>query len=75
METYNKKLYRSKEDRIIFGVMGGFGKYFDVDPTILRVIYVVFAIFTACLPGILAYVLMALIIPEEPKVADQKTEN
>lgn len=63
MKTYNKKLFRSSENKVFAGVMGGFGEYFDIDPVLLRVIYVGFSVFTAVFPGILAYILMALIMP------------
>ncbi len=71
-KTYNKKLYRSKENRVIFGVMGGFGEYFDIDPVILRVFYTAIAVFTAVLPGILAYILMAMVMPNKPEIIREK---
>lgn len=57
MKTYNKRLYKSKDDRIIFGVMGGLGEYFDVDPVLLRVAYLGLSVFTALVPGIFTYIL------------------
>lgn len=63
MKTYNKKLFRSSENKVFGGVMGGFGEYFDIDPVLLRVIYLGFSVFTGVLPGILAYLLMASIMP------------
>lgn len=63
MKTYNKKLFRSSENKVFAGVMGGFGEYFDIDPVLLRVIYLGFSVFTGVLPGILAYLLMASIMP------------
>lgn len=64
MKTYNKKLYRSEENKVIAGVMGGLGEYFDVDPVLFRVIYLLLTIFTAAIPGVLAYILMILIVPK-----------
>ncbi len=58
-----KKLYRSRTDRKIWGVCGGLAKYFDVDPTIIRVIAVV-SIFVTGL-GIIAYIVMAIVVPLE----------
>jgi len=58
-----KKLRRSRHDRIIAGVCGGIGEYFDIDPVLVRLIWVLFAL--AGGGGILAYILAALIIPEE----------
>ncbi|MCL5409840.1 MAG: PspC domain-containing protein [Patescibacteria group bacterium] len=61
----NKKLYRSEQDRIIAGVFGGMGKYFNVDPTILRLVWVVMTVFTGLAPGLIVYILAAVIIPAE----------
>jgi phage shock protein PspC (stress-responsive transcriptional regulator) len=57
-----KKLYRSKTDRKIWGICGGLGEYFDVDPTIVRVIAIV-SIFISGL-GLVAYIVMRLMVPE-----------
>ena len=61
-----KRLYRSRTDRMLFGVAGGFARYFNMDPTIFRLLFVGAVIFTALFPGILFYVICAIIIPEEP---------
>ncbi|MCL4367387.1 PspC domain-containing protein [Patescibacteria group bacterium] len=61
----NKKLYRSEQDRIIAGVFGNMGKYFNVDPTILRLVWVVMTVFTGLAPGLIVYILAAVIIPAE----------
>ncbi len=58
-----KKLYRSRSDRMIWGVCGGLAKYFDMDPTIVRIIFVLL-IFANGL-GILAYIIMTIIVPLE----------
>lgn len=60
-----KRIYRSAKDRMLGGVCGGIGEYFDVDPTIIRLIAVVFALSGA---GILAYIIAWIIIPEQPVV-------
>jgi phage shock protein C len=59
-----RRLYRSRDDRMIAGVCGGLAAYFSVDPTIVRVI----AVATILLPGpsVIAYLVMWLIVPEEP---------
>ena len=59
-----KKLYRSRTDRKILGVCGGFAEYFNVDSTLVRVIVVLVALLGGC--GLLAYLIAALIMPEEP---------
>lgn len=59
-----KKLVRSKE-KMVAGVCGGIANYFDVDPTIVRVIYAFICCITAFLPCAIAYILLCLIIPQE----------
>ena len=59
-----KKLYRSKKNKVIAGVCGGLGEFFGVDPTIVRLLWVVLTIVSAGL-GILAYIAGWIIIPEK----------
>ena len=59
-----KKLYRSRTDKKVCGVCAGLGKYFGIDPTMVRLAAVVFTLLGGC--GLLAYIIGALIIPEEP---------
>jgi phage shock protein C len=59
-----KKIYRSKKDRKLAGVCGGLGKYFGFDPTLARVVFVFLAL-PGGLAGVLPYLLLWLIIPEE----------
>ncbi len=56
-----KKLQRSA-DKKIFGVCGGLGEYFDIDPTIIRIIFLVALIGFGT--GLLLYVILALVMPE-----------
>ena len=63
-----KKLYRSN-DKKICGVCGGIAEYFDLDPTIMRLLWVVLTLFTTVFPGVLAYIICALIVPQQA-VAD-----
>ena len=58
-----KKLYRSRTDRKIWGVCGGLAKYFDIYPTIVRVIAILSLLLGTL--GIWAYIIMALVVPEE----------
>ncbi len=60
-----KKLYRSNVNRMICGVCGGIGNYFGCDPTIIRLLMVLFAFFSFG-TGILAYFIMAIVIPTSP---------
>jgi phage shock protein C len=59
-----KKLYRSKDERMIWGICGGLAKHFDLDPTIVRVIAVLTLLFGG--GGILIYIILRFIIPLEP---------
>jgi phage shock protein PspC (stress-responsive transcriptional regulator) len=59
-----KKLYRSRTDKKIFGVCGGLAKYFNVDPTLVRVIAVA-SLFVGTL-GFWIYIILALVAPVEP---------
>ncbi len=61
-----KKLYRSRTDKKVLGVLGGFAQYFGVDATILRIIYVLLSLFVIGCP-IIIYLVVALVIPEEPE--------
>ena len=71
MKTYNKRLYKSKDNKIIAGVMGGLGEYFDIDPVLFRVLYMAFSVFTGIIPGIIAYFLMAIVMPVRPSVTNE----
>lgn len=60
----NKKFTRSIADRKIAGVCGGIARYFDWDPTIVRVVYTLLTVFTA-FSGVIVYLILALVMPEE----------
>ena len=64
-----KKLYRSKSNRMIAGVCSGVAEYVNIDPTVIRVIWVIASLFSV---GVLAYIACALVIPEKPdgKIVD-----
>lgn len=63
-----KKLYRSQENKIVAGILGGIGEYFNIDPVIVRVLFVFLAFATGVLPFIVAYIVTLFIIPKHPKV-------
>jgi len=66
-----KRLYRSRSDRMIWGVCGGLAKYFDMDPTIVRAIAVL-SIFCGSL-GVWAYIILAILVPlEDSKTTEPK---
>ncbi len=58
-----KRLYRSRTDRILWGVCGGLAKYFDIDPIIIRIIFVLTVLAGGA--GILAYIILAIVVPLE----------
>jgi phage shock protein PspC (stress-responsive transcriptional regulator) len=62
MDT-TRKLYRSKTDRKLAGVCGGLAQYFDIDATLIRVLFVAITLFGA---GLVLYLAMWIIVPEEP---------
>jgi len=65
-----KRLYRSADQKIIAGVCGGIGEYFEIDPVIVRLIWFVFFLFGGV--GVLAYIIAWMIVPlEEQAVADR----
>lgn len=65
----NRRLYRCRHDRRIAGVAAGIAEYFDADPTIVRLLWVVSIFFGGF--GLLLYIAMALIVPNEPFTAEE----
>jgi phage shock protein C len=66
MET--KKLHRSRTDQMIAGVCGGLGKYLGIDPTLIRLAFVLLLLFGIG-SGLLVYLVMMLLVPLEPESA------
>ena len=60
----NKRLYRSNSNKMIAGVCGGLGEYFDIDPTIVRLVFLIVVFFGGS--GILLYLIGAIVIPVAP---------
>ena len=60
-----KRLYRIREGKIIAGVCGGIAKYFDANPKVVRLLWVVF--FAAYGSGLVVYILFSIFVPKEPK--------
>ena len=61
-----KRLYRSRKDRKIAGVCGGLAEYFNIDPTIIRVIAVLLLL-PGGAPGLLPYIVLWIVVPEAPE--------
>jgi phage shock protein PspC (stress-responsive transcriptional regulator) len=66
-----KKLYRSRSQKMVSGVCGGLSEYFDVDVSVIRVLWVIGTLLSIGL-GLLAYVVMLIIFPEQPEELDDK---
>lgn len=56
-----KRLYKSRTNRLLCGVCGGLGEYFNIDPTIIRLLFVLLG---CTMTGLVAYLIAAIIIPE-----------
>jgi phage shock protein PspC (stress-responsive transcriptional regulator) len=68
-----KRLYRSETNRIIAGVCGGLGEYFDLDPTLIRLFFVLLTVFGGS--GILLYIILWLVIPPESAVLSSSEDR
>jgi len=64
-----KKLYRSRENKVWAGVIGGIGEFFNVDPVILRLAWVLVTIFTGVIPGLVIYIVSCFIVPKNIHLA------
>ena len=62
-----KRLYKSRKNKVIAGVFGGIGEYFDIDPVVLRLPWILLVIFTGLIPGIFAYLIAIFVVPARPK--------
>jgi phage shock protein C len=58
-----KKLRRSNRARMIGGVCGGIAEYFDMDPTVVRLLYFLVSVLSVAFPGILVYIVMMIVVP------------
>jgi len=66
MASEPKKLYRSRSERMIAGVCGGMGKYLNLDATVIRLLFVLFIHLTGVVPGLILYLILMFVVPEEP---------
>lgn len=69
--TQVKRLYRSRKNRVLAGVCGGLGEYLNIDPVVIRLIWVAISLVWGF--GIILYIIAALIIPEEPTTTSPTT--
>jgi phage shock protein C len=69
----HKKLYRNRKGRVIWGVAGGLARYFNIDPTIVRLLFIV-SLFLGTI-GFWTYIIMAIIVPIEPIESSQSIHS
>jgi phage shock protein C len=69
-----KRLFRSRTDRAVAGIFGGLGHYFNVDPVLLRVVWLLFFVITGIFPGLIVYIIAIFIIPLEPETQTVYTQ-
>lgn len=69
----NKRLYRSRKQRQVAGVCGGIADYLSIDPTLVRLVWALFAL--AGGPGVVLYIILAVIVPEEPEFVQTSAEK
>ncbi|MEQ9307462.1 MAG: PspC domain-containing protein [Marinoscillum sp.] len=60
-----KRLFRSKTDSMLAGVCGGIAEYFGLDPSLVRIAYVLVSVLSAAFPGLLVYIILWIVIPEQ----------
>ncbi|MCW9054398.1 MAG: PspC domain-containing protein [Candidatus Pacebacteria bacterium] len=70
-----KQLYRSAENKIFAGIFGGLGEHFDIDPTLLRLVWVVVTVFSGIVPGLLIYVIALFIVPQRPSIVFEEESH
>lgn len=72
-EKEPSKLYRSETNRIIAGVCGGLGEYFKIDPSLIRLLFIIIIIFGGS--GVLLYIILWIIIPTESDVVKTSDDH
>ena len=70
-----KRLYKSRDNKMVSGVMGGIAEYFNIDATLVRILYVVFSMFSVAFPGIVVYIILVMVIPERPRQSKHDSES
>ena len=68
-----KKLYKSRSNRVLKGVCGGIGEYLNIDPVIVRLVWVLFTL--TAFVGLVAYIIACFIIPENNGYDDNNSRN
>ena len=68
-----KKLYRSRENKVFGGLLGGLGEYFEIDAKLLRVAWIMICVLSMCFPAIFAYIFSCMIVPMAPKREEKQS--
>jgi phage shock protein C len=63
-----RRLTRSNRNKMIAGVCGGLAEYLNVDPTVMRILYVLVSILSAAFPGVIAYIILMFLMPPPEEV-------
>ena len=72
MTNPGNPLLRSREHRIIAGVCGGLANWLGWDPTVLRIVYIIVSLVSAAFPGLIVYIVLWILMPEESATAQPK---
>ncbi len=75
MNIHKKKLYRSNDNKIFFGVLGGIGEYLDIDPALVRVIFIFLSMFVFFWPSVITYIIFIFIIPKKPEIINVENKK
>ena len=70
-EQMQRRLTKSASDRVIAGVLGGFAQYLHFKPNVIRVVYLIFTALTSFVPGIVIYLMLAVLMPDDPHKPNQ----
>ncbi len=63
-----KKLYRSRENKIIAGILGGMAEYLEIDPVVMRILFVLLTCITGFFPGVVFYLTALFIVPNKANI-------
>jgi phage shock protein C len=64
-----KRIYKSETDKRLWGVCGGLAEYFQVDPTLVRLLFIVLTLIGG--PGVIIYIILGLVMPDAPRAYDE----
>lgn len=70
-EQMHRRLTKSASDRVIAGVLGGLAQYWHFKPNVIRVVYLIFTALTSFVPGIVIYLMLAVLMPDDPHKPNQ----